>query len=107
MIKAPSTIAIDTLTFSFVWIIVVTNIMTVLICLLFLNQLAKVTFVKGTYLIPFLLFLVYLGGFAEKNSSGDMLLVVIFGAIGWLMVKFNWSRPALLLGLVLRSEEHT
>ena len=90
-----------TLTFSFVWIIVVTNIMTVLICLLILNQLAKVTFVKGSYLIPFLLFLVYLGGFAEKNSFGDMLLVVIFGAIGWLMVKFDWSRPALLLGLVL------
>jgi len=90
-----------TLTFSFVWIIVVTNIMTVLICLLFLNQLARVTFVKGSYLIPFLLFLVYLGGFAEKNNFGDMLLVVIFGAIGWLMVKFDWSRPALLLGLVL------
>jgi putative tricarboxylic transport membrane protein len=90
-----------TLTFSFVWIIVLTNIMTVLICLLFLNQLAKVTFVKGSYLIPFLLFLVYLGGFAEKNNFGDMLLVVIFGAMGWLMVKFDWSRPALLLGLVL------
>jgi putative tricarboxylic transport membrane protein len=90
-----------TLTFSFVWIIVLTNIMTVLICLLFLNQLAKVTFVKGSYLIPFLLFLVYLGGFAEKNSFGDMLMVVLFGAIGWLMVKFDWSRPALLLGLVL------
>jgi putative tricarboxylic transport membrane protein len=90
-----------TLTFSFVWIIVVTNIMTVLICLLFLNQLAKVTFVKGSYLIPFLLFLVYLGGFADKNSLGDMMLVLIFGAVGWLMVKFEWSRPALLLGLVL------
>jgi len=90
-----------TLTFSFVWIIVVTNIMTVLICLLFLNQLAKVTFVKGTYLIPFLLFLVYLGGFAEKNSFGDMVIVLIFGVIGWFMVKFDWSRPALLLGLVL------
>jgi putative tricarboxylic transport membrane protein len=90
-----------TLTFSFVWIIVVTNIITVAICFLFLNQMAKVTFVKGTYLIPFLLFLVYLGGFAEKNSFGDMLLVVIFGAIGWLMVKFDWQRPPLLLGLVL------
>jgi TctA family transporter len=90
-----------TLTFSFVWIIVLTNILTVLICLLFLNQLAKVTFVKGTYLIPFLLFLVYLGGFATKNSFGDMLLIVIFGAIGWLMVKFDWQRPPLLLGLVL------
>jgi TctA family transporter len=90
-----------TLTFSFVWIIVITNIITVAICFLFLNQMAKITFVKGTYLIPFLLFLVYLGGFATKNSFGDMLLIVIFGAIGWLMVKFDWQRPPLLLGLVL------
>ncbi|HEY7317630.1 MAG TPA: tripartite tricarboxylate transporter permease [Candidatus Binatia bacterium] len=90
-----------TLTFSFVWIIVITNILTVAICFLFLNQMAKITFVKGTYLIPFLLFLVYLGGFATKNSFGDMLLIVVFGAIGWLMVKFDWQRPPLLLGLVL------
>jgi putative tricarboxylic transport membrane protein len=90
-----------TLTFSFVWIIVITNIITVAICLLFLNQLAKITFVKGTYLIPLLLFLVYLGGFAVKNSFGDMLLVLLFGALGWFMVKFDWQRPPLLLGLVL------
>ncbi len=90
-----------TLTFSFVWIIVITNIITVAICFLFLNQMARITFVKGTYLIPFLLFLVYLGGFATKNSFGDMLLVLIFGALGWLMVKFDWQRPPLLLGLVL------
>lgn len=90
-----------TLTMSFVWIIVVTNIITVAICFLFLNQLAKVTFVKGTYLIPLLLLLIYLGGFAVKNSFGDMLLVLMFGAIGWFMVKFDWQRPPLLLGLVL------
>ena len=90
-----------TLTFSFVWIIVVTNIITVAICFLFLKQMAKITFVKGTYLIPFLLLLVYLGGFAVKNSFGDMLLVLIFGMLGWLMVKFDWQRPPLLLGLVL------
>jgi len=90
-----------TLTFSFVWIIVITNIITVAICFLFLNQLAKVTFVKGTYLIPLLLFLIYLGGFAVKNSFGDMFLVLVFGALGWLMVKFDWQRPPLLLGLVL------
>lgn len=90
-----------TLTFSFVWIIVITNIITVAICFLFLNQLAKITFVKGTYLIPFLLLLIYLGGFAVKNSFGDMFLVLLFGTLGWLMVKFDWQRPPLLLGLVL------
>ena len=89
------------LTFSFVWIIVVSNIITVAVCLLFLNQLAKITFVKGTFLIPFLLLLIYLGGFAVNNAFGDMVMVVIFGAVGWLMVRFDWQRPPLLLGLVL------
>jgi len=35
------------LTFSFVWIVVVSNIITVAICLLFLNQLVKITYVRG------------------------------------------------------------
>ena len=41
--------------------------------------------------MPFLLFLIYLGGFATKNSLGDMFLVLVFGALGWLMVKFEWQ----------------
>jgi len=90
-----------TLTFSFVWIIVVSNIITVAVCFLFLNHIAKITLIKGTYLIPFLLLLVYLGGFAVKNSFGDMFLVILFGALGWLMVRFDWQRPPLLIGLVL------
>jgi TctA family transporter len=90
-----------TLTMSFVWIIVITNIITVAICFLFLNQLAKVTYIKGAYLIPFLILLIFLGGFAVKNSFGDMFLVMLFGALGWLMLKFEWQRPPLLLGLVL------
>ena len=28
-------------------------------------------------------------------------MVLIFGAVGWLMVRFDWQRPPLLLGLVL------
>ncbi|MEE9145351.1 MAG: tripartite tricarboxylate transporter permease [Candidatus Binatia bacterium] len=89
------------LTFSFVWIIVVSNIITVAVCFLFLDQIAKITFVKGTYLVPFLLLLVFLGGFAVKNSFGDMVLVVLFGALGWFMVRYDWQRPPLLIGLVL------
>ena len=90
-----------TLTFSFVWIIVIANIVTVAVCFLFLNQLAKITLVRGVLLIPFLLLLIYIGGFTVKNSFGDMIMVLIFGALGWLMVQFDWQRPPLLLGLVL------
>jgi hypothetical protein len=89
------------LTASFVWILIVANIITVGVCFLFLKPLAKITFVKGTLLIPFLLLLVFLGGFAVKNSLGDMIVVLLFGALGLFMVKFDWPRPPLLLGLVL------
>jgi TctA family transporter len=89
------------LTFSFVWLIVLANVVTVAFCFLFLKQLVKITFVKGTYLIPFILLLVYLGGFTVKNSFGDIGLVLIFGALGWLMVQLEWPRPPMLLGIVL------
>jgi TctA family transporter len=90
-----------TLTFSFVWIIIVSNMITVAACFLFLNPLSKITNIRGSVIIPFLLVLIYLGGFTVKNSFGDMIVVLVFGALGWLMVQFDWQRPPLLVGLVL------
>jgi TctA family transporter len=89
------------LTFSFVWTIVIANIVTVAICFLFLNQLAKVTLVRGSLLIPPVLLLIYLGAFAEKNAFQDLYLVLFFGVLGWVMEKLHWPRPPLILGLVL------
>jgi hypothetical protein len=89
------------LTFSFVWTIVIANIVTVAICFLFLNQLARVTQVRGSLLIPPVLLLIYLGAFAEKNAFPDLYLVLFFGVLGWVMEKLHWPRPPLILGLVL------
>jgi len=89
------------LTFSFVWIIVVSNVITVAVCFMFLRQLARLTQLRSGLLMPFILLLVFLGAFAEKNAFEDMAIVILFGAIGWVMVKLDWPRPPLLLGLVL------
>jgi TctA family transporter len=89
------------LTFSFVWIIVVSNIITTAICFLFLAQIAKVTQVRGALVIPFILLLCYLGAFAENNAFGDVIVMLVFGVLGWVMVQTNWPRPPLILGLVL------
>ena len=89
------------LTFSFVWVIIISNVITVAICFLFLKPLAKVTQVRGGIIIPIILVLIYLGAFAEKNAFEDMLVVLFFGALGWVMEKLEWPRPPVLLGLVL------
>ena len=84
-----------TVTFSLVWINIVSNLITVEICFLFLDKLAKITNIRANLLMPFILLLVYLGTFAEKNAFEDL------GVLGWVMVKLDWQRPPLILGLVL------
>ena len=89
------------LTYSFVWVIIISNIITVAVCFLFLKPIARVTQVRGGIIIPIILILIYLGAYAEKNAFEDMLVVLFFGALGWIMEKLEWPRPPVLLGLVL------
>jgi hypothetical protein len=89
------------LTFSLVATIVVANLVTVAICFCFLRQLVRVTEVRATLLVPLLTLLIYLGAFTEKHAPADMLLVLAFGVLGWLMERLAWPRPPLILGLVL------
>ena len=89
------------LTFSLVWIIVISNVITVSGFFVFLRQMAKVTQLRSGLIIPVILSLVYLGAFAEKNALPDLLVVLVFGLIGWIMIRFDWPRPPLILGLVL------
>jgi putative tricarboxylic transport membrane protein len=88
-------------TFSMVWTIVLANVITVLACLLFLNRLAMLTTVRGSVLIPVILVLVFIGSFTSNNHYGDVLVTLVFGAVGYLMVLGGWPRAPFVLGLVL------
>jgi TctA family transporter len=88
-------------TFSMVWTIVIANVVTVLACFVFLNQLAKVTAVRGGVLIPAILVLVFIGSYTSNNHYGDILVTLAFGGIGYLMVVSGWPRAPFVLGLVL------
>lgn len=88
-------------TYSMVWTIVIANIITVAVSFLFLNQLARITYVKGTLLVPFLLVLLALGAYTSNNSFADIIVMLIFGAIGVAAIRFNWPRSPLLLAMVL------
>ncbi len=90
-----------TLTYSMVWTIVIANLITVPICLLFIDQLAKLTTIRGNLIIPFILLLCFIGAYSSNNSIGDLILVLVFGAIGCFLMEFNWPRPPFILGFIL------
>jgi TctA family transporter len=88
-------------TFSMVWTIVIANVVTVIACFALLNKLARLTTVRGSLLIPVILVLVFIGSYTSNNHYGDLVVTLLFGAVGYLMVLAGWPRAPLVLGLVV------
>src|SRR6478609_8355472 len=88
-------------TFSLVWTIVLANIITVAACFLLLNHLTALTRIPGHLLVPVILVLVFIGSFTSNSSYADIVVTLIFGAVGYFMVLAGWPRAPLVLGLVL------
>ncbi|HEY1290981.1 MAG TPA: tripartite tricarboxylate transporter permease [Burkholderiales bacterium] len=88
-------------TFSMVWTIVLANVITVVLCFLLLNRLARLTTLPGHFLIPVILVLVFIGSYTTNSSYADLVVTLVFGAVGYLMVRAGYPRAPLVLGLVL------
>src|ERR671918_254876 len=88
-------------TYSMVWTLVIANIITVVLSLAVLNQLAKVTYIRGGLIVPFVLLLVFVGSYTANGHLADLIVTFCFGMLGYLMVLWGWPRPPLVLGLVL------
>lgn len=88
-------------TFSLVWITVVSNIIAVIVALLLLKQLVKLSFLKGTWLVPFLLILLSIGAFTANNDINDIIVMVLAAAFGVVCIHWDWPRVPFLLAIVL------
>jgi TctA family transporter len=89
------------ITYSMVWVIVISNIIAVSVSFLFLNQLVRLTHVRATLLVPFLVVLTSFGAYTAHNSFADILVMLAATAAGVAAIRWNWPRAPLLLALVL------
>lgn len=90
-------------TYSMVWIMVLANIVAVTISLLLLRQLVKLTFIRGTWLVPFLLVLLGIGAFTASNNFNDIFVMLAAAALGVVAIHWDWPRVPFLLAVVLGS----
>ncbi len=89
------------LTFSMVWTIVISNVIVVGVSLIFIDKLARLTLIRGSLMIPFLLILSFVGAYTSNNHPGDLILLLLFGGVGCLMIRFDWPRPPFVIGFIL------
>lgn len=89
------------ITYTMVWSIALANILGAGICFAFANQLAKIVLIRIGILAPIVLSLVFIGVFQKSKDWGDLYTLLVFAVIGWSLKRLGWSRPPVLLGVVL------
>src|SRR5205807_969871 len=68
-----------------------------------LKPLARLTFVSGPLLVPFLLLLPALGAYTSNNSFADVPVMIGAAAVGVVCTRSDWPRVPFLLAVVLGS----
>ncbi len=78
-----------------------TNILMIFVSIGVAKLFAKILSIPYNILGPVIIVLAMIGSYALKNSTGDVILMMIAGLVGYLLSKLGFSSAALILGLVL------
>ncbi|RQG87917.1 tricarboxylic transporter [Natrarchaeobius halalkaliphilus] len=84
-----------------IFALVISNVLTSLIGVVSANQVAKITQIDTNLLIAPILVISFVGAFGLRTHIGDVGVVAIFGLIGYLMLRFGYSRIAFVIGIIL------
>lgn len=77
------------------------NILGAGLCFAFSGQLARIATLRFTLIFPAVLGITYIGAYAASRSWVDIILLLVFGALGWTMKHLKWPRAPMILGFVL------
>jgi len=91
-------------TYTIVWSLALANVIGAGLCILLSGQIARLTTIRFTLLAPFLFMVIAFAAFQSGQSLGDLAALMAIGVLGIFLRRFEWSRPAFLIGFVLSSQ---
>jgi TctA family transporter len=89
------------ITYTLIWTLALANVVGAGICFLSANPLARIATLRAGILIPTVFSVCFVGAFQGSLSYGDLVVLVVFGLVGWVMKQYGWARAPLILGFVL------
>jgi putative tricarboxylic transport membrane protein len=79
----------------------VANVIMFVVGLFAAKQVAKVTKVSTDLLAPVIMTLCVVGSYAIRNNLFDTGVMLVFGVVGYLMKRWGYSTPSMVLGVIL------
>lgn len=89
------------LVYLLIWSVAIANLLGSGISLGLAPQIAKLTTIRYALIAPFMFGLIFFAAFQATRLWGDLIALMLLGALGVYMKRFGWPRPALLIGYVL------
>ena len=91
------------ITYSIVWLLALANVVGTLVCIAASGSIARLTNIRFALLAPFLFMIIAFAAFQSRQSIMDLVALFGIGLLGIMLRRFDWSRPAFLIGFVLSS----
>jgi putative tricarboxylic transport membrane protein len=87
--------------FSLILALLASTLLSNLVVLAVARPLAVITRVDVHLLVPVVIAVALVGVYALRETVGDVLLAGLFGALGYLMIRFRYPRVTLVIALIL------
>ena len=88
-------------TYAIVWLLALANVFGTIMCIALSGQIAKLTTIRFALIAPFIFMIISFAAFQSGQDLMDLAVLFGIGFLGILMRRFDWSRPAFLIGFVL------
>ena len=88
-------------TYGIVWLLAIANVIGTALCIVLAPQIARLTSIPFVLVAPFVFMIITFAAFQSGQDVLDLAALFCIGILGILMKRFDWSRPAFLIGFVL------
>ncbi|MBN1005578.1 tripartite tricarboxylate transporter permease [Amphritea pacifica] len=94
-------------TYTIVWSLAIANVVGAAACLFLSKWVAKLTTIPYALMAPFMITVICFAAYQATRDLSDLVTLLGIGVLGVLMKRFDWPRPAFLIGFVLASGMET
>ncbi|MFD1795497.1 tripartite tricarboxylate transporter permease [Paracoccus aurantiacus] len=92
------------ITYTIVWSLALANVIGAGLCIVLSKYIARMTTIRFTVIAPYLFMIIAFAAFQSRQSALDLATLVGIGIFGILLRRFDFSRPAFLIGFVLSNQ---
>ena len=92
------------ITYTIVWSLAFANVLGAGLCIGLSGGIARLTTIRFALLVPFLFMMISFAAFQSRQTLWDLGALVAVGLLGIFMRRFEWPRPAFLIGFVLADQ---